>query len=80
MLSNIGWIGSFLLGICGIFEVFRSFKSKKCFLGWGFLTFWGLGEILLLIYVVPKFDYPLIVNYAANVVFASILIFYKIRS
>jgi uncharacterized protein with PQ loop repeat len=76
----IGVIGSALLGLCGLPEVIFSIKNKKCNLTWGLLICWGVGELFLLIYIVPSMDIPLILNYLTNFVFVGIMVFYKFRS
>lgn len=40
---------------------------------------WGAGEVLTLVYVFPKMELPLMFNYAANIVFISIITYYKVR-
>lgn len=79
MLNTIGWIGAALLSLCGIPEAYRSWKLKSCSIGWGFLSMWGIGEVLLLIYILPKWDLPLIVNYLLNILCIIILCYYKVK-
>lgn len=74
----IGFIGSFLLAICGIFEVFKSIKTKRCDLGWAFLLSWCVGEVLLFRYVWKSKDIPLLINYGGNIIFTLILTWYKL--
>jgi len=40
---------------------------------------WFIGEIFTIIYVFPKMDLPLLFNYTANVIFLSVIIYYKIK-
>ncbi len=77
MLNKIGWIGSLLMSFCGLPEVWKSYMESSCSIGWGMLLSWGIGEILLFIYVAPKKDYPLLVNYVINILCVGILIYYK---
>jgi len=78
MLSTIGWIGSILLSFCAVPEAYKSWRQRECFLGWGFLGMWGIGELMLFIYVLPSLDYPLLLNYALNILCIGIMCFYKI--
>jgi hypothetical protein len=78
-MENIGWIGSIMLAICGLPQAIESFKTKSSEgLTWGFLFLWFTGEILTFIYVLPKLDLPLLLNYSANIIFLLIIIYYKI--
>jgi uncharacterized protein with PQ loop repeat len=82
MIEYIGWLGSFCFAICGAPEAYRSYKNKRCDVGWGLLNLWLLGEIFTLVYVILKSGFmgflPLLFNYTANLVFLSIMFFYKI--
>lgn len=75
----IGYIGSLLLSFCGLPELFRTIQDKKCHIGYGMLAMWYLGEILMLIYVLPTNDKPLIINYIANTLIISIMVFFKLK-
>lgn len=79
MIDILGYIGGILLGLCALPEVYRTIKDKKCHVGNGFLWMWYVGEICLLIYVLPKKDLPLIGNYLFNIILISIMIYYKVR-
>lgn len=75
----VGWLGNILLAICGFPQAVKSIKEGHSRgITWGLLILWLLGEILTLIYVFPKELSPLIFNYAANIIFLSIIIRYKI--
>jgi len=79
-MDSIGWIGSILLAFCGLPQAWESFKTKKSDgLTWGFLLMWGIGEIFTIIYIIPKWHWPLIFNYTANILFISVIVFYKIK-
>ena len=79
MLENIGWIGSLLLAFCGLPQALESIKTKSSEgLTWGFIGMWFIGEICTFIYILPKLDLPLLFNYTANIIFLSIIIFYKL--
>lgn len=78
MLLILGWIGAICLSLCAVPQVIRSIRTKKADdISAAFLILWLLGEFLTLIYVFPKFDFPLIANYMANIIFISIILRYK---
>ena len=78
-MELFGYIGSICLAICAVPQAIMSYKkghSKG--LSINFLLLWTAGEIFTLIYVFPKLDIPLILNYSANIIFLSIIWRYKI--
>ena len=78
-MEQIGWLGSILLAFCGLPQAIESIKTKSSEgLTWGFIGMWFLGEIMTFIYILPKMDLPLLFNYTANIIFLSIIIFYKL--
>ena len=78
-MENIGWLGSILLAFCGLPQAIESIKTKSSEgLTWGFIGMWFIGEICTFIYILPKMDLPLLLNYTANIIFLAIIIFYKI--
>jgi uncharacterized protein with PQ loop repeat len=74
----IATIGSLLLAFCGVPEVYRSYKEKKCSIGWAMLLMWLLGEILLIIFALQTSQYSLLINYLANCGLIAVLLRYKI--
>jgi uncharacterized protein with PQ loop repeat len=79
-MEYIGWIGSILLAFCGLPQAIESYRTKNSDgLTWGFLIMWGVGEIFTVVYIIPKWHWPLIFNYVANLVFISIILYYKIK-
>jgi len=79
-METIGWIGSILLAFCGLPQAIESFKTKNSDgLTWGFLIMWGVGELFTIVYIIPKWHWPLIFNYTANIIFISIILYYKIK-
>jgi len=79
-MEYIGWIGSILLAFCGLPQAIESYKTKNSDgLTWGFLIMWGVGEIFTIIYIIPKWHWPLIFNYTANIIFISIIVYYKLK-
>ena len=77
MTSLLGYIGGFFLGVCAVPETIRTIKDKRCHLGWPFLLMWGLGEVFMLLYAVQLNDLALILNYGANLVLVSPMVWYK---
>ena len=80
-MEIIGWLGSILLAFCGLPQAIESYKTKSSEgLTWGFLFMWFVGEIFTIIYILPQMVLPLLFNYTANIIFLSIIIYYKIKS
>lgn len=79
-METIGWIGSILLAFCGLPQAIESYRTKNSEgLTWSFLIMWGVGEIFTIIYILPKWHWPLIFNYTANLIFISVILYYKIK-
>lgn len=78
-MEIIGWIGSVLFAACGLPQAVACWQAGHARgLAWGFLLMWFVGEILTLVYVLPKLDWPLIFNYVVNLVFLVIMLRYKL--
>lgn len=76
MIEQIGWLGSLMLGICGLPQAYQCFKQKHAEgVSKGFLLLWLGGEILMQVYVINKhgFDMPLLANYWLNTVLCVII-------
>ena len=77
----IGWLGSLLLGLCGLPQAVKSYKDKHSHgLDTYYLLFWTIGEILTLI-AVGRDDVRLVYlffNYLANLLFLSVMWYYKL--
>lgn len=78
LLQIIGTIGSILLALCGVPELLRTIDNNKCSVGYGMLLTWFIGELCVFVYVLPKFDMPLLLNYLSNIVVVGIMLAYKI--
>lgn len=77
-LDRIGWIGSICFAICGLPQAIASWQQGHSDgISWLFLGLWFTGEVLTLIYVMPKRQWPLIFNYVCNLVFIAIVMYYK---
>ena len=78
-MEIIGFLGSILLACCGLPQAILSYKQGHSDgISLGFLLMWTLGEILTLIYITPKSDIPLLINYSTNLIFLIIIWKYKI--
>lgn len=78
-MDIIGWFGAILLAFCAIPQAIQSWHDKHSNgLNWIFIASWFIGEICTLIYVLPKADFPLIFNYAMNIILLGVIIYYKI--
>jgi uncharacterized protein with PQ loop repeat len=81
ILSSIGWLGSAMLSICGLPAAYQSWRDGHSDgLSWPFLALWTGGEVLTLIYVAPSFNWPLLANYSANLLFLGIMIYFKLNT
>mgnify|MGYP006308188023 CR=1 FL=1 len=79
MLETLGWIGGVLLAVCGAPEAYRSFRRGKTDIGWSFLLMWYIGEIFTFIPVFLALGTGyLLLNYGLNILFITVLIWYKI--
>lgn len=77
-MEIIGWIGSALFAICGFPQMIQSIRDKHSDgLNWAFLGSWFTGEILTLMYVIPKLDWPLLFNYTFNLICLLPILYYK---
>ena len=80
MIETMGWLGGVLLAACGLPQAIKSYKQKHSYgLSIWFLLMWLLGEVFVLIYVLPKWHWPLIFNYSANIVLVLIILYFKLR-
>lgn len=74
----LGWLGSVCLAICGVPQAWSSYKDKHSRgISWGFLLLWAFGELFALAYVSDKLDFPLLMNYAANILIVGVILYYK---
>lgn len=79
MLDIIGWIGAFCFAVCGLPQAYAAYKKGNSEgVSLPFLVLWGLGEILTLIYMLPKQDYPVIFNLLVNLFFILVIMRYKL--
>lgn len=79
MLQIIGWVAATLFAFCGLPQAWKSYKDRhSAGISWGFILMWWFAEVLMLIYVIPMRDGPLLFNLALNLVFASVILWFKI--
>lgn len=80
MINYIGILGSILLAICSLPQVYQSVKTKSSEgISSMFLLLWGLGEALIIVYVLGTTRDPiLLVNYFFNFLFVAIIAYYKL--
>jgi len=81
MIEIIGWVGAFLLATCGIPQVYKSVKTKD-FSGLSilFILWWGIGEVLVLYYVINRaFRWPLLFNYGLNIIAVFIILGFYLK-
>lgn len=81
IVELIGIIGATMLALCGLPQAVKSFQDKHSDgLSWGFLLMWGIGEILVLFYVLmTSADLILITNYVVNLIIGGVIVYYKLR-
>jgi len=79
MLEIAGWVGSILFALCGLPQAIACWRNGNSDgLDWTFLLAWFFGEVLTIIYVLPKMDMPLLFNYFLNLLFLFVMLWYKI--
>ena len=82
MIEYIGWLGGLLFAFCGAPQAFKSYKEGNSDgISYIFLWMWGLGEILMQVYVIIQhgLDLPLLVNYWINTIFVLIIGYFKYK-
>jgi uncharacterized protein with PQ loop repeat len=79
-MESIGYIGSILLALCGLPQAVLSIKQGNSNgISLLFLLMWTLGELFTIVYIIPKADIPLLINYSSNLVFLSVIWKYKLK-
>jgi uncharacterized protein with PQ loop repeat len=80
MIETIGWLGSILFAFCAAPQCIMSIRQGHSNgVSSLLLIMWGTGEILSIAYVLLKhgIDLPLLFNYLMNIIFVSVIMFYK---
>lgn len=74
----MGWLSATCLGLCALPQVYKSIRNGNSgSISWIFLWLWFVGEVAGLAYVLPKMDWPLVANYAANSVMVGVILWYR---
>lgn len=77
-IEIIGWIGAICFALSALPQTIKSIKEGHSNgLSWGLLFLWVIGESCSLIYVLDRNDLPLFTNYAINIIFLFIILYYK---
>lgn len=80
LLDVIGWVGSICFAVCAVPQAWQSWRQGHGEgLSWFFLGLWLAGELLVTIYIIPKQDWPLLFNYAVNMLCLAVIFKYKLR-
>jgi uncharacterized protein with PQ loop repeat len=81
IITLTGVLGALLLAVCGLPQAIQSFKTGTSNgVNGTFLWLWGVGEILLVIYIlVTTKDLILLMNYLLNIIIIGIIAYYKIK-
>ena len=77
MIESFGFTGGIMLSICSVPEAIKSYREKRCDIGWGMLLLWLFGEIGLLVYETKTMAMPRLINYLLNLICILVLVFYK---
>lgn len=76
----LGWIGSIAFAICALPQAWDSYqKGSSKGITWGFFVLWSVGELFTFLYVIPMGHLPMIFNYSLNMIFLSIIGYYKVK-
>ena len=81
MLDVCGWIGALCMACCAVPQAIMSVKQGHSEgISKGLLWLWSVGEVFTLIFLVGEEskNWPLLVNYTANILFIGIVIWYKV--
>lgn len=79
MTELFGYVGGIFLAICSLPQAIMAVKEGNSNgISYGFLILWSLGEIFTLLYILPKADIPLLLNYTSNILFLSVIWKYKL--
>ena len=81
LLGNpiLAWIGATCFAFSALPQVIKCVQEKNAHgVSWGLLGLWMGGEICLFLYILPEQKWALLVNYIFNIIFISIIIYYKL--
>jgi len=78
-MELIGWVGGFLLGICVLPQVWLCYRQGHAHgVSLLMLELWGVGEVFALTYAIHLQAWPLIANYALNLLIVLVILRYKL--
>ena len=75
----IGWLSTLCFSLCALPEAYSAYKTGKVGATWGLLLLWLIGEILGIIYILPKADMPILTNYITNTTMLIYIIYKKVK-
>jgi len=79
IMETLGWLGSWLLALCAIPAAYKCwYDGHARGLSSTSLIMWFAGEVMTLLYVLPKQDFPLMLNYASNIALLLVIFYYKL--
>jgi uncharacterized protein with PQ loop repeat len=79
MYSAIGWFGSVCFSLSALPQAYKSWsEGHSKGISWGLLILSFLGELCSLVYIYPLNILAFVINYVLNLVFLSIIIYYKL--
>lgn len=74
----IGLIGAFAFAISALPQAWKSYdEGHSRGVSAGLLWLWLIGEVFTLIYTLPLWKIPLLLNYGGNLVLLLIIMYYK---
>lgn len=79
-MDIVGWVGSFLFAICAIPQAWASYRQGHSNgMTHSLLWLWAGGEVLTLMYVLHRQEWPLILNYVCNLLALIVIVWFKYR-
>lgn len=80
VIELLGWLGALLLMICALPQTLKCIKTKSAAgVDLGFLIMWWLGAASMMVYQIYNKDVQASISLGFNVVFVSIMLYYKLR-
>jgi len=80
MHAVLGWLGAVCLALSGLPQAIKTVRTRKADdISFLFLSLWLGGEVLTLAYVLPSLDFPLMVNYLANILIVGTIMRFKLK-
>lgn len=79
-IEAVGYIGAILFAFCALPQAIKCYREKNAHgVSWLLLWMWLGGEICVMIYTAATLGFinPLMLNYAANILWILIILNYK---